>query len=94
MIIAGPHRAVSRASDLSQRPQVLYPIRPHTLFSPSADSRRAVVSYWRKYVLEVLVNRLEGLNLPRNSMVRITDHPDMAMVVYYGRKQQYNSKSW
>ena len=32
---------------------------------PSADSRRAVVSYWRKYVHEVLVNRLGGLSLPR-----------------------------
>ena len=28
--------------------------------SPSAESRRAVVSYWRKYVHEVLVNLLRG----------------------------------
>ena len=28
-----------------------------TFVSPSAFSRRAVVSYWRKYVHEVLVNR-------------------------------------
>ena len=35
--------------------------------SPSADSRGAVVSYWQKYVHEVLVNRLGGLNLPRKS---------------------------
>ena len=33
------------------------PTRP-TSVSPSAFSRRAVVSYWRKYVHEVLVNRL------------------------------------
>ena len=39
--------------------------------SPSADSRRAVVSHWRKNVHEVLVNYLGGL--PRNSMVRVTD---------------------
>ena len=36
----------------------------HENFSPSADSRRAVVSYWRKYVHEVLVNRLGGLACP------------------------------
>ena len=33
----------------------------HTFISSSADSRRAVVSYWQKYVHEVLVNRLGGL---------------------------------
>ena len=37
----------------------------HTFVSPSAFSRRAVVSYWRKYVHEALVNRLGGLSLPR-----------------------------
>ena len=55
-------------------------------FSPSAFSRRAVVSYWRKYVHEVLVNRLEGLSLPRKSVVRLTDRPDMTLDVYRGRK--------
>ena len=28
----------------------------HAFVSPSADSRRAVVSYWQKYMHEVLVN--------------------------------------
>ena len=45
--------------------------------SPSADTRGAVVSYWRKYVNEVLVNPLGGLSLPRKSVVRLTDRPDM-----------------
>ena len=49
-------------------------------------SRRAVVSYWRKYVHEVLVNRLGGLSLPRQSVVRLTDRPDMTLDVYRGRK--------
>ena len=52
-----------------------------------------VVSYWRKYVHEVLVNRLGGLSLPRESVVRLTDRPDMTLDVYRGRKttiQQYN----
>ena len=54
--------------------------------SPSAFSRRAVVSYWRKYVHEVLVNRLGGLSLPRKSVVRVTDRPDITLDVYRGRK--------
>ena len=53
---------------------------------PSAFSRGAVVSYWRKYVHEVLVNRLGGLSLPRKSVVRLTDRPDMTIDVYRGRK--------
>ena len=58
----------------------------YTFVSPSADSRGAVVSYWRKYVHEVLVNRLGGLSLPRKSVVRLTDRPDMTLDVYRGRK--------
>ena len=49
-------------------------------------TKRAVVSYWRKYVHEVLVNRLGGLSLPRKSVVRLTDRPDMTLDVYRGRK--------
>ena len=41
----------------SKRSWVQYQVRPHTLVSPSADSRMAVVSYWQKCVHEVLVNR-------------------------------------
>ena len=44
---------------------------------------------------EVLVNRLEGLSLPRKSVVRLTDRPDMTLDVYRGRKttiqQQQNN---
>ena len=39
----------------------------------------------RKYVHKVLVNRLGGLSLPRKSVVRLTDRPDMTDV-YRGRK--------
>ena len=31
---------------------------------------------------EVLVNRLGGLSLPRKSVVRVTDRPDMTLDVY------------
>ena len=71
---------------MSQRSWVRYPVWPPTFVSPSADSRRAVVSYWQKYVHEVLVNHLGGLSLPRKSVVRLTDRPDMIIYVYRGRK--------
>ena len=35
---------------------------------------------------KVLVNRLGGLSLPRKSVVRLTDRPDMILDVYHGRK--------
>ena len=35
---------------------------------------------------EELVNRLGGLSLPRKSVVRLTDHPDMTLDVNRGRK--------
>ena len=79
---------------LSQGSWVQYPVWQHTFVSPSAVSRRAVVSYWRKYVHEVLVTRLGGLSLSRKSVVRLTDRPDMTLDVYRGRKTtiQYNQR--
>ena len=56
-----------------------------SIFPPSTDSRRAVVSYWSKYG-QVLAHHLGGLSLPGNSVVRITDCPDMNIAVYCGRK--------
>ena len=35
---------------------------------------------------EVLVNHLGGLSLPRKSVVRLTDRPDMTLDVYRGHK--------
>ena len=35
---------------------------------------------------EVLVNRLGGLSLPRKSVGRLTDRPDMTLDVYHGHK--------
>ena len=35
---------------------------------------------------EVLVNLLRGLSLPRKSVVRLTDRPDMTLDVYRGHK--------
>ena len=35
---------------------------------------------------EVLVNRLGGLSLPRKTVVRLIDRPDVTLTVYRGRK--------
>ena len=47
---------------------------------------------------EVLANRLGGLSLPRNSVVRLTDSPEMTLDVYRGRKttiqQQQQLSIW
>ena len=89
-VVAGPPSAIGRAPAwlVSQGSLVRYPVWQHTFVSPSAFSRRAVVSYWRKYVHEVLVNRLGGLSLPRKSVVSLTYRPDMTLDVYMyrGRK--------
>ena len=71
--------------DKSQRFRVRYLVRPHTFVSPSADSNTAVISYCRKYVHEVLANRLGGLSLPRKSVVKLTDRTNMNLAVYRGR---------
>ena len=42
---------------------------------------------------EVLVNRLGGLSLPRKSVVRLTDRPDMTLDVYRGRKTTKQQQS-
>ena len=64
-------RVVQPVVRLTEEPEVPGSIPgPATYFlSPSTDSRRAVFSYWEKYVHEVLVNRLGGLCLPRKSLV-------------------------
>ena len=75
---------------LTQEPEVSvqYSVRPLTFVSPSADSRRAVVSYWQKCVLLILVNCLGGLSLPKNSVVRLIDHPNMTILFTVDVKQQ------
>ena len=86
MFCAGPCSVVGRTLVSSQRSWVRYPVWTHTFGSSRADLRGAVVSYWRKCVHEVLVNGLGGLSLPRKSVVRLTDHPDMTLDVYHGSK--------
>ena len=85
--MAGPRSTIGRASDSQVRGPGFDTQSGNILsFLLPLLSRRAVVSYWRKYVHEVLVNRLGGLSLPRKSVVRLTDRPDMTLDVYRGRK--------
>ena len=66
----------AHSPDLAPIDFFLFPMQ-HTFVSPSAFPKRAAVSYWRKYVHEVLVNRLRGLSLPRKSVVRLIDRPEI-----------------
>ena len=84
--VAGPCSAVGSASDSRARGPGFDTRSGHILSFSFADSRRAVVSYWQKYVHKALVNSLGGLNLPRKSVVRLTDHPDMNTDVYRRRE--------
>ena len=54
---------------------------------PSADSRRVVVSYKRKFVHEVLVNRLVKI-AHEKSVVRWTDQPNKTIAVDWEVKHQ------
>ena len=62
-------------------------INSMVILLPSANSRRVVVSYKRKYVHEVLVNRLVKL-AQEDSVVRWSDHPDMTITVDLDVKHQ------
>ena len=81
---AGPRSAIDREPDSKVRGSRV--LATYFRFLLPLFSRRAVVSYWRKYVPEILVNRLGGLSLPRKSVIRLTDCPDMTLDVYRGRK--------
>ena len=78
-LVYGPCGAVRSASDSRARGLRFDTLSGHT----STDSRRAGVSYWRKYVHKVLVNRLGGVSLPRKSVVRLIDGPHMTIAVYH-----------
>ena len=82
LLMAVLRSTVGRAPDLQVRSPGFY-TQSGNIVSPFADSRGAVVSYWQK---DVLVNHFGGLSLPRKSVVRLTDRPDMTLDVYHGCK--------
>ena len=82
-----PGRVAQSVGHLTRKSEVLGLIPGlATYFRFFFCSRGAVVSYWRKYVHEVLVNHLRGLSLPRKSVIRLTYRPDMTLEVYRGCK--------
>ena len=58
----------------------------HRTTRPPPLIQEGQFSYWRKYVHEVLVNRLGSLGLSRKNVVRLTDCPDMTFDIYGERK--------
>ena len=83
-----PGRVAQSVGHLTRKSGVLGPIPSlATYFRFSFRFfKKGSCQYWRKHVHEVLVNRLGGLSLPRKSVVRLTDRPDMTLDVYRGRK--------
>ena len=85
-IICLPDRVAQSVGHLTRKSGVLGSIPGLATYFRFSFRFFKKVSYWRKYVHEVLVNRLGGLSLPRKSVVRLTDRPDMTLDVYHGRK--------
>ena len=71
----------------SQRSEVRYPVRPLTFVSHSADLGRVTGESMCTLVL-VICNRIGGLSLPMNSVVTLTDRPQISMDV-----EQQNSNN-
>ena len=53
-------------------------------FAPSYHSRRAVVSYWQKYLHMYWLTTRNRTSLPRKSLRRFTDLLSMAISVFTG----------
>ena len=85
-----PDRVAQSVARLTQELEVLVLIPGLATYfrSPSADSRGTFDSYWRKYVHEILVNRLGVQVCPEKSVVRLAYCPDKTIHA----KQQNNNK--
>ena len=86
---AGPRSAVGSTSDSRARgPEFdirsghilsfLHPLIQEGQLSVTGES--TCTKYW------LTINHLGGLSLPRKSVARSTDHPDMTSAVYLGHK--------
>ena len=73
-------RVAQSVAHLTQEPEVPIPGPASYTF---ISKKGSYVSYWRKYVHEVLVRRS---SLPWKSVVRLTDRPDMTIAIYRGHK--------
>ena len=90
---AGPRSAVGSASDSWARGSGFDTRSGHILLPLIQQGQLSVTGELH----EVLINRLGVLSLPRKSVVRFTDRPDMTIDVYCGRKrtiQQQHAPPW
>ena len=87
-VLNKPKSGGFRASSLSTYDfSTLYTTLPHNLIKDKlVDLIERTFQREGSLYIEVLVNRLGGLSLPRKSVVRLTDRPDMTLDVYRGRK--------
>ena len=89
--VPGPSRVVQLVEHLTRKSGIL------GLIPGLATYFRFSFHFFKKgscqYVHEVLVNCLEGLSLPRKSVVRLTDRPDMTLDVYRGRNSTTTKKN-
>ena len=83
-----PGQAAHSVACLTQEPEVPGSILgPTTYFHFSFHPlKKDSCQLKGKVCHEVLINRLGGLSLPRKSVVRLIDHPDMTIDVYHGCK--------
>ena len=91
---AGPRSGVRSASDSRARDPGFDTRSGHITFVFSFRwLKKGSSQLLAKYVHEVLVNRLGGLSLPRKSVVRLTDLPDMTLAVYRRKTTTQNNNS-
>ena len=83
--MAGPRGAVGRAIDSRARGPGFDTRSGHILSVTLLLIQEGQLSVRQKYVHEIMVNHL-GLSQPRESVVTLTDRPDMTIAVYRGRK--------
>ena len=83
-----PDRVAQSTARLTHEPEVPGSIPgPATYFRFSFRLfKKGSCHLLKKYLHEVLVNRLGGLSLSRKSVGRLTDRPDMTIDVNRGRK--------
>ena len=84
--VSRPGRVAQSVGHLTRKSGVLGSIPGLATYFSFRFFKKGSCQLLAKDVHEVLVNRLGGLSLPRKSVVRLTDRPDMTLDVYCGRK--------
>ena len=91
MEIAGPRSPVRRAPDSKVRGPGFDNLSGHILSFLLLLIQEGQLSVTGESMCTKYWLHLGGLSLPRKSLVRLTDHPDMTVDVYRGRKTNQQS---